>query len=396
MKWDILISGKSNVFSLLIFSLVTITCLSGFAGATTYISITPASESVQEMQEFSVNVYLEPDRPVAGIQFDLIYDSDLVNVVTVSEGDFLGQDGALVLFNPGNIESSSGMVDSIYGLILDKTSVTGPGSVAVIQMNAGNISGTSTFHLSNVVVSDSQGQIIPTEIVNGSIIISSETSSSDKSVSSDGSDDEGSPEITTTSESYETFEAIERERQAVYLGSQVSYQFDKSENPIRYINYESLANAGNVIATIEVLNGPSRFVSSAPPGTVYKNVNIWMGKPGYGTEADIKDSVIGFRVDNSWFDDNRISDSSVMLYRYEQDSWIPLPTTKISETSSYVNYESSTTEFSPFVIVGDISEEVIEEVAEAAEPTEEDESLDQNAAIILCLSVLALLFIRRR
>lgn len=364
MKWDNLISGKSNAFSLLFFSLIAIACLSGLAGANATIAIVPEFDSVAEGQDFTVRVYLETDSPVAGIQLDLLYDNDLVDVVRVSEGDFLGQDGALVLFNPGTIESSNGIIDSVYGLILDKTSVTDPGYFTIIDMRAGNMSGTSSFSLSNVVVSDTQGQIVPTEIVDGSVSISSGTSSSDGSISSAGVDESSSESavITTTSGSYETFEAIERERQAVYLGSKVSYQFDKAENPIKYINYESLANAGNIIATIEVLNGPSRFVSSDPPGIVYKNVNIWMGKPGYGTEKDIKDAVIGFRIENSWFEDNRISDSSVMLYRYEQNAWVPLPTTKISETSSYVNFESKTTEFSPFVIVGDISEEVILEV----------------------------------
>ncbi|MGM0770368.1 MAG: PGF-pre-PGF domain-containing protein [Halobacteriota archaeon] len=398
MKWDILISGKSNVFSLLLFSLLVIACLSVVATASN-ISIIPASNDVGENAEFTVNVYIdEPDLPVAGIQFDFLYNNDLVNVISVSEGDFLVQDGALVLFNPGKIESSTGNIDSIYGLILDKTSVTGPGYVAVIQMKSGNGTGTSALSLSNVIISDTQGQMIPTNITNGSIRISSEISSSGSSTSNDGSD-EVTAGITTTNGPYETFEVIERERQAVYLGSQVSYKFDNSENPIRYINYESLANVGNVITTIEVLKAPSRFVSSDPPGIVYKNVNIWLGKPGYGTEKDIKDAVIGFRIDNSWFEENRISDSSVTLYRYEQDTWIPLPTTKISETSSYANFESTTTAFSPFVIVGDVSEEVIEEVVETAEADklpEEDESLDQNAALILGLSILMLLFARRK
>lgn len=394
MKWDNLISGKSNVFSLLFFSLLVIACLSGIANATN-ISIIPASDDVGENAEFTVNVYIEPNRPVAGIQFDLLYNSDLVNVVRVSEGDFLDQDDALVLFSPGNIESSTGSIDSVYGLILDRTTVTGPGYVAVIQMKTGNSTGTSSLSLSNVIISDTQGQMIPTNITNGSVRISSELSSSGSSTSN-GEGDDVTAGITTTSGSYATFEAIERERQAVYLGSQVSYQFDNPENPISYINYESLANAGNVIATVEVLKGPSRFVSSDPPGIIYKNVNIWLGKPGYGTEKDIKDAVIGFRVDNSWFEDNRISDSSVMLYRYEQDTWIPLPTTKVSETSTYADFESRTTEFSPFVIVGDISEEVIVEVAEVDELPEEDENLDQNAALILCLSILLLFFARRK
>ncbi|UGV41745.1 PGF-pre-PGF domain-containing protein [Methanococcoides orientis] len=373
----------------------TIIFLSGIAVASTTVSIMPISQSVDEGQNFSVGVYLDPDNPVAGVQFDLSYDNELVKVVQVSEGEFLRQEGVLVWFNPGKIESSNGNINSVYGLILDKTSVTEPGYFAIIQMTGGNRSGISSLELSNVVVSDTQGQIIPIDVVDGSVSIGAATASSTRSKTSD-KDDPESGIITTTSGSYQEFEMMERSTQAVYLGSQVSYQFDKPENPIIYINYESLTNAGNVIATIEVLNAPSRFVSSDPPGIVYKNVNIWLGKPGYGTEEDIKDAVIGFRVDNSWFEDNRISDNSVMLYRYEQDTWIPLPTTKISETSSYVNFKSKTTEFSPFVIVGDISEEVIAEVAEVDELPEEDNNLDQNVGLILVLSLLALLFARRR
>lgn len=397
MKKYVFISGKSKLYSLLLFSLFTITCLSGIASAATTISIVPASESVEEMQEFAVNVYLQPDRPVAAIQFDLSYQSEIVSVVSVLEGEFLRQDGALVWFNPGQIESSNGRINSVYGLILDKTSVTGPGPFAIIQMRAGNVSGTSSLSLSNVVVSDTQGQIIPTDIVDGSITIVSDTASSGESTTSDGITDEANyeaAEISTTSGSYEEFEIIEKSSRSVYLGSQVFYQFDKPENPIMYINYESLTNAGNVVATIEVLKQSSLLVSSPPPGIVYKDVNIWLGKPGYSTESNMKDAVIGFRVDRSWLEENQISDSSVMMYRYDQDLWIPLSTTKINESSSYVTFETETSVFSPFAIVGESSNDITGKT-EVDDTPAEDENLDQNAAFILCLSMLLLLFARR-
>ncbi len=352
----------------------------------------PASQSVEEGQNFVVSVYLDPDHPVAGVQFDLSYDSELVRVVQVSEGELLRQEGALVWFNPGEIKSSNGEINSVYGLILDKTSVTGPESFAMVQMTAGNTSGTSSLSLSNVVVSDTQGQIIPTDIVDGSITIGFDSSS--KSTTSNTNDSE-TGEISITSRSYEELKIIERSIQPVYLGSQVSYQFDKPDNPIMYINYESLANAGNVVATIEILKQTSLLVSSPPPGIVYKDVNIWLGKPGYSAEGNIKDAVIGFSVERPWLEENQVSDSSILMYRYEQDKWLPLSTKKINESNSHVFFEAETSVFSPFVIVASSSTEDIVRNTEVDNTPEENESLDQNAAFILSMSILILLFARR-
>ncbi|KGK97737.1 hypothetical protein LI82_08130 [Methanococcoides methylutens] len=354
----------------------------------------PISQSVDAGQNFSVGVYLDPDSPVAGVQFDLSYDSELVKAVQISEGEFLRQEGAIVWFNPGEVESSNGDINSVYGLILDKTSVTEPGYFAMIQMVAGNISGTSSLELSNVVVSDTQGQIIPIDVVDGSVSIGADTASSTRSKASD-KDDSESAIITTTSGSYQEVEIMERTSLAVYLGSQVTYQFDKPENPIMYINYESLTNAGNVVATIEVLKQTSRFVSSPPPGIVYKDVNIWLGKPGYSNESNIKDAVIGFRVDRSWLEEEQISDSSVIMYRYEQDLWVPLSTKKIDESTSDVIFEAETSAFSPFAIVAFRSTDDIPEITGADDTPVENKDLDQNAALILCMSILILLFSRR-
>lgn len=349
-----------------------------------------------------MNIYLQPDLPVAGMQFDLSYDSKLVKVVQVSEGEFLRQDGALVWFNPGEIDSSNGKIDSVYGLILDKTSVTEPEVFAIIHMSASNVSGTSSLEISNVVASDTQGQIVPIDVVNGSITIVSGTSSSNGSTTSDRGSDRGSDEanygvagISTTSESYEEVEIVEKSIQSVYLGSQVSHQFVEHKNPITHINYRSLTNTGNVIATVEVLKETSILTSSPPPGIVYKNLNIWVGNPGYAIESNIQDAVVGFKVNRSWLEGNHISNSSVMMYRYDQGMWEPLSTKKINESSSYVAFESETSVFSPFAIVGVSSDDITEQAGVDGTPAE-NESLDQNAAFILCLSMLMLLFARRQ
>ncbi|MCD4822376.1 MAG: PGF-pre-PGF domain-containing protein [Methanococcoides sp.] len=345
-----------------------------------------------------MNIYLQPDLPIAGMQFDLSYDSKLIEVVQVSEGEFLRQDGALVWFSPGEIDGPNGKIDSVYGLILDKTSVTEPEIFATIQMTAGNVSGTSSLEISNVVVSDNQGLIIPIDVVNGVITIASGTSPSNVSTTLDRRSDEsnyGVAGISTTSGSYEEVEIVEKSSQSVHLGSQISYQFVEHENPITYINYRSLTNAGNVITTVEVLKQTSALVSSPPPGIVYKNLNIWMGKPGYAIESNIQDAVVGFKVNRSWLEGNHISDSSIMMYRYDQGTWEPLSTKKISESSSYMAFEAETSVFSPFAIVGVSSDDIIE-ITGVDDAPAENESLDQNAAFTLCLSMLVLLFARRR
>ncbi|MDF1534318.1 MAG: PGF-pre-PGF domain-containing protein, partial [Methanosarcinaceae archaeon] len=135
----------------------------------------------------------------------------------------------------------------------------------------------------------------------------------------------------------------------------ISYKFDNPINPITYVNYTALNNAGSISTTIEILKSTSALASNAPSGKVYKNMNIWIGKFGYATEANIKDPVIGFKVTRTWLHENNILQSTVRLNRYTSGAWQSLPTTKTNEDVTYVYFESKTPGFSPFAITGQSS-----------------------------------------
>jgi PGF-pre-PGF domain-containing protein len=48
-------------------------------------------------------------------------------------------------------------------------------------------------------------------------------------------------------------------------------------------------------------------VNSTPEGSVYKYINIWVGKFGFATETNIKDPKVKFKVAKSWLQDMGIN-----------------------------------------------------------------------------------------
>ncbi|TGC11367.1 S8 family serine peptidase [Methanolobus halotolerans] len=140
----------------------------------------------------------------------------------------------------------------------------------------------------------------------------------------------------------------------VYAGKDelADFDFNDENNDIDYVRYLSLKNAGKITVTIEVLKNTSTFSNSAASGTVYKNINIWIGKTGYATEENIKDPAIGFRVDRKWLLDNGIDQSSIKLQRYSGGAWSKLSTELSGSDDKYLYFEAKTPGFSPFAITG--------------------------------------------
>ncbi|WP_214043923.1 PGF-pre-PGF domain-containing protein [Methanomethylovorans sp.] len=141
--------------------------------------------------------------------------------------------------------------------------------------------------------------------------------------------------------------------QYLRMNANVTYQFTREGNPIQSVSFYSLKNMGGTTATIEVLNNISKLANVAPEGSIYKYVNIWVGKTGFATPANIKDSKIRFKVNTSWIQQMNVDPENVQLQRYNGTAWEVLPTTMESSTADYVIYESQTPGFSPFVITAE-------------------------------------------
>ncbi|HJH28804.1 MAG TPA: PGF-pre-PGF domain-containing protein [Methanosarcinaceae archaeon] len=338
-------------YSVLILLFVVLICINavGIASAQTLVIISPSTQQIDEGKNFVISVYVGPDAPVSGAQFNLQFDSSLVNVVSVTEGNFFNQDGGSTIFNSGTIDNSQGTITDVYALIIGKSNATTPGIFANINMVALNQSGICTFEMSNVVISNSDGQSLPITVTNGNAGIG------DVTVTPTNGDADGGGGGGTSGEEFENIELKEVADVYVTVNTTISYKFDNPINPIAYVNYTALNNAGSISTTIEVLKSTSALVSSVPSGKVYKNMNIWVGLFGYANEANIKDNVVGFKVTRTWLHEYNILQSTVRLNRYTSGAWQSLPTTKTSEDKTYVYFESKTPGFSSFAITGQSS-----------------------------------------
>ncbi|AFV23192.1 KP-43 peptidase [Methanolobus psychrophilus R15] len=131
-----------------------------------------------------------------------------------------------------------------------------------------------------------------------------------------------------------------------------AFEFNNEMNDILYVRYLSLKNSGKISTTIEVLKNNSGFAKSGAPDITYRNINIWVGKTGYATESNIKDTVIGFRVSREWVLNNAIDPYTIRLNRYSGGSWEELITEQTGSDDSYLYFEAKTPGFSPFAITG--------------------------------------------
>ncbi|WP_292350639.1 PGF-pre-PGF domain-containing protein [Methanomethylovorans sp. PtaU1.Bin093] len=137
------------------------------------------------------------------------------------------------------------------------------------------------------------------------------------------------------------------------MNANVTYEFTRAGNDIQSVKFHSLKNSGEITSTIEVLNNRSKLVTSDPEGLVYKYINIWVGKSGFATEANIKDAVVQFKVNDSWIEETDVSPESIRLQRYNGTAWEVLPTELVVNTANYVIFKASTPGFSPFAITAD-------------------------------------------
>lgn len=185
----------------------------------------------------------------------------------------------------------------------------------------------------------------------------------------------------STGEKYENIELKDVSSMFVNKDMSARFEFQSENNDIQYVEYESLKNAGSISVTIECLKDRSIFADSLPAGRIYRNINIWVGKTGYATPNNINDPMIGFRVNNSWIENNSIDVNSIVLNRYD-GSWNKLPTTLTSSDNSYHYFETSTPGFSPFAITGEANETGLKSISDVPYLNEGDIISDSDTSIV--------------
>lgn len=92
-----------------------------------------------------------------------------------------------------------------------------------------------------------------------------------------------------------------------------------------------------------------------PAGSVYKYIEITATNI---TSDNVSSVVISFHVEKSWLATNNLSGDSVRLNRFVGNSWVVLPTAKVSEDSTYFNYNATSPGFSVFAITASSSSSI--------------------------------------
>ncbi len=151
-------------------------------------------------------------------------------------------------------------------------------------------------------------------------------------------------------ENISNIELIEKYDLQISKDVTTSYRFTHVKNPIMFVNITGNTTLGVITASEEVLKSTSALVKTPPGGLVYKNINIWVGTSGFATPKNIKEASIKFRVDNAWMNTNSVTNSDIILVKWNGDSWIELETTVLSKDDTNTFFEGRTNAFSPFAI----------------------------------------------
>jgi PGF-pre-PGF domain-containing protein len=148
-----------------------------------------------------------------------------------------------------------------------------------------------------------------------------------------------------TSEPYDNIANSETYDKNLVSNQPVLYTFKLSDLGIYEIAVTGKESENNVALKVETLKGPTKIAGiSAPPGTVYKNVNIWAGS------KRIKEGLIRFKVENTWIANNKIASGDLVLVRWDGSKWAKLATSELKKDDTYTFYEAKTEGFSSFAI----------------------------------------------
>jgi PGF-pre-PGF domain-containing protein len=155
-----------------------------------------------------------------------------------------------------------------------------------------------------------------------------------------------------SAEPFENIDFVETRDADLIAGIPFTFRFTNPKISVYELVITANISAGLTSAKIEHLKGTSRLVTSPPTGTIYKNLNIWLGTSGFAVPRNIREGIIRFRIDNSWLSGENIDASKVSMMKWDGSQWISLETKQVRTDGNFAYYEAWTNSFSPFAISG--------------------------------------------
>ena len=152
----------------------------GFEPGTQYAVISPGTgfafstdtTSVRVGDTFTVHVNAEKVTGLAGWQFDLTFDSDVLEAIEVKEGGFLKRGGGTTFFQKGTIDNTIGEITGVSSALISKNGVTGAGNLLSVVFSA-KAAGNSQVALRNFQLGSNTGDVIPAGVRDFTITVAS-------------------------------------------------------------------------------------------------------------------------------------------------------------------------------------------------------------------------------
>ena len=109
---------------------------------------------------FTVDLIVENIDNLAGWQTDIVFNSTVLRALSVTEGDFLKQEGGDTFFENGTINNTTGKITGLQGVQLAKGDMNRHGTLVSVRFTA-VANGESQLTVNNFQVGSSRGEKIP-------------------------------------------------------------------------------------------------------------------------------------------------------------------------------------------------------------------------------------------
>ena len=131
------------------------------------ISVSPSSIEKSQGDTFTIEIVVDPKgEEIYAVQYDLYFDTSILNATSQTRGTFLSQDGVDTIEAVNEINNSIGKVE--YGETrTGESGITNSGVLASISFEVIGTSGKSGLKLGDVILSDQNAESIETEINSG-------------------------------------------------------------------------------------------------------------------------------------------------------------------------------------------------------------------------------------
>lgn len=141
------------------------------AFADSVLNINPTSTVVAPGASFAISVDITGAMDLYTYQFDVGFNPSVLSAASVNEGPFLMSNGDTTFFIPGAIDNTGGVISGTADTIVGGLQgVSGSGTLALFDFTAIN-KGTSPISISNVLLLDSQGDVLNSSSIDGTVTV---------------------------------------------------------------------------------------------------------------------------------------------------------------------------------------------------------------------------------